>query len=265
MANTLIADPVLRERYQVWTFVYGSGNNLARSVGEFRAALSARIQELDPAGTNQALRQMIIIGHSQGGLLTKGTAIRSEDKIWKTVSTNRFEDLNVPEAQRAELRRMLFLEPLPFVKRVIFIATPHRGSYMASGFVRSLAHRLVSLPRATVSRRTEIFKVAAGSEQDRFLRARLPTSLDAMSPKNPALLVLSQIPVSPSITAHSIVAVEGEGDYRKGRDGLVTYESAHQDYVKSEFVVRSFHSCLDNPATIEEVRRILREHLEEQK
>ncbi len=85
-----------------------------------------------------------------------------------------------------------------------------------------------------------------------------------MSQKNPALLALSDIPVSPSIPAHSIVAVEGEGDYHKGRDGLVTYESAHQDYVKSEFIVRSFHSCLDNPARLK-VRRILEEHLQELK
>jgi hypothetical protein len=34
------------------------------------------------------------------------------------------------------------------------------------------------------------------------------------------------------------------------------------DYVASEFIVNSKHSCLNQPATIEEVRRILHEHLE---
>jgi hypothetical protein len=34
------------------------------------------------------------------------------------------------------------------------------------------------------------------------------------------------------------------------------------DYAESEFIVRSFHSCQDRPATIEEVRRILHEHLD---
>jgi hypothetical protein len=33
------------------------------------------------------------------------------------------------------------------------------------------------------------------------------------------------------------------------------------DYVKSEFIVRSFHSCQEKPATIEEVRRILRDYV----
>jgi hypothetical protein len=35
------------------------------------------------------------------------------------------------------------------------------------------------------------------------------------------------------------------------------------DYVESEFIVRSYHSCLNQPATIEEVRRILHEHLDQ--
>jgi hypothetical protein len=35
--------------------------------------------------------------------------------------------------------------------------------------------------------------------------------------------------------------------------------------VEAEFIVRSFHSCLNQPATIEEVRRILHQHLDELK
>jgi pimeloyl-ACP methyl ester carboxylesterase len=263
MANTLIADPTLREHYQIWSFLYGSGNPLVRSIGEFRAALSDRVHELDPAGTNAALHQMVIIGHSQGGLLTKATAVSTGDKIWRMVSTNRLENLKISEADREKLRRLLFLEPLPSVKRVVFIATPHHGSYLSTGLVRRLAQKLVSLPGAVVSRSSDIFKITAGSEQGRFFQSRLPTSLDGMSPKNPGLRAMANVAVSPSIPAHSIIAVQGEGDYHKGRDGLVTYESAHQDYAKSEFIVRSYHTCLDNPATIEEVRRILHEHLDE--
>ena len=139
MANTLTADPVLRQRYQIWSFIYGSGNPLVQSIAEFRAALTAEVQRLDPQGTNAALRQMVVIGHSQGGLLTKGTAVDTGDRLWRVFSTNRLEDLKISDAQRAELRRLLVPEPLPFVKRVVFIATPHRGSYLSGGFARRLA------------------------------------------------------------------------------------------------------------------------------
>ena len=83
-----------------------------------------------------------------------------------------------------------------------------------------------------------------------------------MSPKNPGLLVMADIAVAPSIKSHSIIPVKGGGDLQRGRDGVVSYQSAHVGYVASEFIVNSKHSCLDQPATIQEVRRILHEHLE---
>ena len=92
----------------------------------------------------------------------------------------------------------------------------------------------------------------------------MPTSLDAMSPNNQALLVLADIPIEPGVTSHSIIAVKGDGDPLEGDDGVVEYQSAHMDGVASEFIVRSEHSCQEHPFTIEEVRRILLEHLASQ-
>jgi hypothetical protein len=177
------------------------------------------------------------------------------------ISTNRLEDVNLDETQRAEVRRLLFYEPLPFVKRVVFIATPHRGSYLSGSLARRLAQWLVSLPRAVASQGMSILSLSGGSEVGKFLQGKLPTSLDGMSPKNPGLLAMSEIPVVPEIKAHSIIPVLGHDDYHQGRDGVVSYQSAHVDYVKSEFIVRSKHSCLNQPATIEEVKRVLHEHL----
>jgi hypothetical protein len=177
------------------------------------------------------------------------------------LNTNRLEDLNISEAQRAEVRRLVFYEPLPFVKRVVFIATPHRGSYLSGGLARRLAQRLVSPPDALSSSRTNMLSLVGVSETGKFLNNRMPTSLDGMSPRNPGLLAMSEIQVVPSVKAHSIIPVLGDGDYREGRDGVVSYESAHVEYVESEYIVRSKHSCLNQPATVEEVRRILHEHL----
>jgi pimeloyl-ACP methyl ester carboxylesterase len=263
MANTLTADPVFRKRYQIWSFVYGSGNPLVQSIAEFRTALTDEVQRLDPPGTNVALRQMVIVGHSQGGLLTKSTVVDAGDRIWRVFSTNRLEDLKISPADREKLHRALFLTPLPFVKRVVFIATPHRGSYLSSGIARNLAARVVSLPHNMVSRSKDLFQVMAGSAGGNFLEGRMPTSLDGMSPKNPGLLAMAEIPVAPGVKANSIVAIDGDEQPPKGGDGVVKYTSAHVDYAESELIVRSYHTCLDNPATIEELRRILREHLKE--
>jgi pimeloyl-ACP methyl ester carboxylesterase len=260
--NSLVADPVLRRRYQIWSFIYGSGNPLPISAGELRDALAAKIQELDPEGTNALLRHMVVIGHSQGGLLTKLTATATGDRIWRAVSEKPLEEMSMSEDQRARLRRLLFLEPLPFVSRVIFMSTPHRGSYLASSFARQLAGKLMRLPSTTLRASRDMVTFAKGDPAERFLKGKLPTSLDSMSPKNPGLLALADIPVAPTIKAHSIIPVQGEGDLRDGRDGVVAYTSAHVDYVESELVVRGKHSCQNLPATIEEVRRILHEHLQ---
>ena len=218
---------------------------------------------MDPEGTNSLLRQMVIIGHSQGGLLAKMTATSTGDKVWRAVSDKPLEEFPVTEDQRAKLRHLLFLEPLPFVRRVIFISTPHRGSYLASSFARRLASKLMSLPSATVQASRDAALFAKADSAERFLKGKLPTSLDSMSPKNPGLLALADIPVVPTIKAHSIIPVKGDGDLQNGRDGVVGYTSAHVDYVESELVVRGPHSCQNLPATIEEVRRILHEHLKE--
>lgn len=57
----------------------------------------------------------------------------------------------------------------------------------------------------------------------------------------------------------------GEGPITSGDDGIVTYESAHIEGVESELVMRFGHSVQGHPKAIEEIRRILLRHLNEEK
>jgi hypothetical protein len=84
-----------------------------------------------------------------------------------------------------------------------------------------------------------------------------------MTPGNPFIKTLADLQVKPPIHAHSIVAVKGDGPPEGQSDGVVRYESAHIEPVDSELIVRSSHSTQDNPATIEEIRRILLLHAEQ--
>src|SRR5262249_6886921 len=146
------------------------------------------------------------------------------------------------------------------VKRVVFISTPHRGSFLATAFVQSLAAKFMTLPGEILKMRKELTQIFANAQIPRELRAS-PSSLNGMSPRNPVLLEVAKIPPVPGVTAHSIISVKGNGDPKKGNDGVVKYTSAHVPYVESEFIVRCSHTCQDKPPTIEEVRRILLEHL----
>jgi hypothetical protein len=205
---------------------------------------------------------MVIIGHSQGGLLTKLTAVAPGDRFWKAISDKNIDDMEAADDVKAMVRRMAFFEPLPFVKRVVFISTPHRGSFLTTNWVRNLVRTLVSLPIDIVTLNPQLFtKFTDQLNLPHYMRNRIPSSVDGMSPDNPVLQALVTLPLAPGVTGHSIVAVLPGMEIKTGNDGVVEYKSAHIDGVESEFIVRTGHSCQGHPFTIEEVRRILHEHI----
>jgi len=257
MFNDLSNDRRIRARYQFWFFQYDTGNPIAYSAYLLRTALTNAVARLDPDGHDACLHEMVVIGHSQGGLLTKMTAIDSGDQLWRNVSDEPPDQLGLSPANQALLEQALFIKPLPFVRRVIFVATPHRGSFQAARWIAAQVGRLVTFPvdvaqagQELVTRKKDAFRAVG----------RIPSSVDNMSPSNPFVRTLASIPVAPGVTSNSIIAVRGDGPIEAGSDGVVEYKSAHVDGVESELVVRSGHSTQSDPRSIEEVRRILLAH-----
>jgi hypothetical protein len=265
MLNTLYGDPLIRKRYQLWLYIYSSSKPLVFSGDEFRGILTDTLKKVDPEGRDAALQQMVVIGHSQGGLLAKMASVDSGDKLWRVFSERSFTDINLDKKKRETLQRYLFLKPLPFVKRVVFISTPHRGSYRIGGALRRVVRRLVSVPRNVSQTTGDILKGTEGITVPEMFRKSKLTSIDGMSPRNPLLLALAEIPVAPTVKAHSIIPIKGKGDPVFESDGVVKYQSAHVEYVESELIVRGPHSCQAMPSTIEEIRRILYAHIADER
>lgn len=259
LVNELSNERAIRDRYQIWLFLYNTGNPIGYSAGLLRRALERAVARFDPEGRDRALHQMVVIGHSQGGLLTKLTAVDSGSHFWDPLSNSSLDELELSGSVRETLRMSAFFTPEPFVRRVIFVCTPHHGSFLASFSIARLVSDFVAAP----SNLTQAVGELVLQNKDRLLLrslARLPTSVDNMTPGNFFIRTLSALPVAPEVHAHSIIAVKGDGPVEEGSDGVVSYESAHLDGVESELVVRSGHSAQDAPATIEEIRRILIEH-----
>ena len=262
MINELSNDRALRGRVQFWLFTYDTGNPVAYSSMLLRESLTAAVAKLDPGGRDPALQRMVVIGHSQGGLLAKMTVVESGDAFWKDVTSKKLGELLLPEKTRDLIQRMAFVHPVPPVKRVIFIATPQHGSYFAGNLASHLVARFITLPLDVVHGFNDV--LLRNQKAIAFAwSGRLPTAVDNMTPGNRFIVRLASLPVVPGVAAHSIIAVKGDGPFQDGDDGIVKYQSAHIEGVESEYVVRSAHSCQDNPHTIAEVRRILLEHLEE--
>lgn len=261
MWNTLRADPQLRRTYQFWFFMYNSNALVALSAADLRDKLRSQVASLDPEGKDPALSQMVVVGHSQGGLLANFTAVATGDRLVRSLTDKDIDSLQISDELKATMRRTLIVEPLPFVKRVVYISTPHRGSFLSSRWIRKIAQKIISLPSDIVTFPLNAYTFLRDDVKNLF-GDRLPaTSLDSMSPDSPVMRELAEIPLAPGVKGNSIIAVENPDDPKKEwNDGVVEYSSAHLDGMESEFIVHAAHSCQEHPLTIEEVRRILIEH-----
>src|SRR5258708_34239765 len=95
MVNDLLDDPRIRGRFQFWFFTYDTGNPVLYWAALLREALRDAVRKLDPAGADPALSEMVVIGHSQGGPLTKAMAVDTGDRSWKAVANKRLDKIDI--------------------------------------------------------------------------------------------------------------------------------------------------------------------------
>jgi len=260
MVNDLMENQIIRDHYEFWLFRYATGNPIPASALLLRQSLEQAVQSLGGTQSDPALGRMVVIGHSQGGLLTKLLAIDSGTKIWDAMSAKPLDELELTPVTRELLRNALFLHPLPFIESVVFIATPHRGSHLANLSLVNLITRFITLPLTLISASTELLTANRDALRGNVTGTRF-NSLAGMSPNSPLLEAMASIPVAPPIRAHSIIPVLGDGPLEMRDDGVVEYNSAHMAGVESELVIRSGHSVQANPLAVAEVQRILLEQL----
>jgi len=284
MLNEFQSDPILRARYQFWFFMYTTGNPILYSASLLRDALKTTLSELDPEGRDPALRRMVVIGHSQGGLLARLQVVSSGTRFWDNISDSSFEELDIEPETRETLGNAVFFERQEFIERVIFISTPHRGSFAADSRLGNFASRFVRAPTNLLNMSADLARIGIDvvdsavetsrgffglfSQDDESARLkrqmrRLPSSVDNMKPDSQFTITLQSIPIHPPVYAHSIIPVLGAYPPQGQDDGVVAYSSAHLEEAQSEFIVfHSGHSTQDHPDTIQEARRILLEHLD---
>lgn len=259
MLNSFRADPVLRERYQFWMFLYPSGLPVPRSAYYLRTALSEARSLLAPDGPTDSMNQMVLVGHSMGGLISKAVLQDSGDELWDSLHPDRFEDVEMPPVVREHLHEVFFYEADQCVSRVVFIATPHKGSSIASSLVGRIGDSMVSLTDELneVDRWFRAEQLNVEQDPTRQLHQGVPTSIDDLRPDSPHLVAYTKLPIRSGVQYHSI-AGNASGD----SDGVVSVESALLEGAESELVVDAGHNVHEHPMTIREVRRILLLHAE---
>lgn len=267
MFNDLRSFPEIRERYQFWFYLYPSGQPFWISATQLRTELAQMRQTFDPTRGHQPLDQMVLVGHSMGGLLSRLQTIESGDDFWKIVSDRPTDELLGDPEDRTKLVSALYFKPNRSVRRVITIGTPHRGSDFANDATRWLARMLIKLPTTTISIGQRLVRQNPKLFRDTHLLTEA-NAIDSLAPESPIFPVLLRAKRSPEVKYHNIVGVLSDPPLYSGRrhkgDSIVEYASAQMNDVESELIVDADHTSIHMTGqAIFEVRRILLEHLSE--
>lgn len=260
MINQLLNDTRIRENYQFMLFSYPTGAHIPIAMSSLREALWQARTQFNPDGSNSGFDQMVLLGHSMGGLLCHSMVLSSGDLFWQLHSDRPFKDILGPPEVLSELRQYLFFEPIPSVRRVVFLATPHRGSDLGRGLIGRFSSNLIEDPDHI----QKLLATLIEDNPDAFDRKRfrrLPNSIETLTTDSPVLEAILEMKRSPGVEFHSIIGANRPGPPMDSTDGVVAYRSSHLKAVESEKLVRSDHSVQRSPEAILEVRRILLEHL----
>ncbi len=254
ITNELLGTEDVRRHYQVWHYFYPTGQPYLQSAAELRsdlAALRASVQQR----LGRSLPPIVVIGHSQGGLLARALVTAPGATLWNVVFTVPPERLSVTEADRDAFRAALLYEPTPAVARIVFMETPHLGSAVSDrSAILRLLDLFVDVPDELANKLRHLARTHA-EELTPFARrialAGGPSPLNSLAASSPLTQAFGRLPLEPPTRYHSIIAA---------RDEYLTYESAHLAGVESELVLPARHQETDGAASLAEIVRILRRH-----
>jgi pimeloyl-ACP methyl ester carboxylesterase len=267
MFNDLRGTPEIRDHFQFWFYLYPTGQPLLYSATQLREDLQEARNTLDPHRANETLDQMVLVGHSMGGLIARLQTVESGEDYWDLVTETPLADFAAPDDIKATLQNAFFFSPNPSIKRVVTIASPHRGSEFSNQATQWLGRRFIHLPEMFVMTRDTVLMAHRNEVREQGLM-ELQTSIDSLSPTSPILDVMQRSTAAPWVSYHNIIGViaeEGVLSKVAGEsDGVVTVESARLPNAVSELKVAADHVNIHRqPRTVLEVQRILLEHLDQ--
>ncbi len=263
LANEVLGDETLRQNFQIWQVYYPTNAPIAFNNDAIRKAVLRTLKHFDPDGTARASRDVILIGHSMGGILSRLMISSSGQRLWNALVNHYGLEGDKLELAEEKLGPYLLFEPLPQVSRAIFIAAPHRGTPFAEmALVRWIAG-IVTVPFSVLVRLKDVAQLLVDPASANPVSLTRPfNSIDNLSNRDPFIQMAARLPISPRVRYHSIIGNNTPDlPLARSSDGVVPYESSHLDGADSEQVITSGHSVQEKPEAIIEIRRIMHLHL----
>src|SRR6201987_4120426 len=163
--------------YQFWFYSYPTGYPFPYSAAILRHELDA-VEKRFPK-----MKPMVVIGHSMGGCISRLLLTDSGDKLWMNIFGRPPDEVPLSTQVRKYCREELFFGHRPEIGRVIFIASPLRGSNLARGLLGSLAAMVIRAATISTQASKEMLRLTR-VEQAELKPMRRSNSVDSLSPKS---------------------------------------------------------------------------------
>jgi pimeloyl-ACP methyl ester carboxylesterase len=260
LVDVLADKPWFVKSYEFWLIEYPSGQSLLFNSLNLRTALGNVRKGFLDLGPDPALNEMVLIGHSMGGLVATLLTHDSDSVFWDTAWKVPCKDLDLSDLERKVLMDLFFFKRLQFVTRVVLIGAPLKGSPLASNRLAKVARRLIWMwtPESVIPNR--ILKKNAEHARVKHMRAEA-TGPGMLREGSFMVKALSNLHHPSGVLFHGIV-----GNIKQtvagGTDGVVAVESAYIDWAISNLEVDEQHRTLPrHPDALREIKRILQENL----
>ena len=175
-------------------------------------------KDLIPKGTDRALDEMVILGKSTGGQATRMLVEPSGDALWNAIFTQSIDQIRTSPALHAELLNTFFFEPEPYVRRVIFLTTSHRGSKLGAQPGVRLGIGLIRQNNPLRPIWTELEATNGLTVFQPWFRQHALSSADGLEAENPMLMALDAQRIANDVVYHSIIAnITSQGNSGKDK------------------------------------------------
>ena len=265
LVNRLTSSPEIRKNYQFWYFNYPSGIAWTISARMYRESIRNLRNRVDPQHKNPNWDNMVVVGHSMGGLITHynqctepwnillGSDI-PEEQI-KPYLKSEYVEKPFGNPALEQLRQDYFFRPVQ-AGLVVYMATPHRGAPVAKYRLVTMLTKLVTLPQTLIK---EAYNLAT-LQRDIFLLNPEDaylwfTSVNQLKPDSYSIKGLQKLTVR-DVPTHSIIGDRGYNDCPDCSDGIVPYWSSHLSW-GTQTIVPYDHSVQDGPETAVDLKKVL--------
>lgn len=260
LTNSLLADPVLRDNYQVWQIFYATNLPILENRYHIQRLITHAFDEVDPHRQHPASQNAVIVAHSMGAVI--GRLMLSNDNL--------LEKLTPPDPKSPKLKHQdddflgsrLRLSPLPQVNTAVFISAPFKGTTYADRWFTKGLRQLIQLPN-------ELTQAITGLNSS-LHNLYLQNGASQLSDQSDFIKLTQDVAISPTVLYHLIMAnnTNTEADIRQAvsqdiSDGIVPYASSYLEGADSEIIIDGKHNVHANPKTVLHLREILHRHLKD--